>query len=522
MTVVKTEIRSGAYYDSLVLLQLQLALTELPGVLDAGAAMGTEANKAILKNAGLLTPQAEAASPDDLILCVLASTKEIADAALGRTDKFLGGSRKPRATGGAHRPRTLSAALKAAPEANLAVISVAGRYAAREARLALQRGLHVFLFSDNVPLEDEIALKTLARERGLFLMGPDAGTAIVNGVALGFANAVPRGSIGLVAASGTGLQAVTSLVAREGCGVSQAIGVGGRDLKAGVGGLMMLAGLEALQADAETAVIVLISKPPDPLVAEKVLAQVRASIKPAVVCFLGGDAELIRRAGTVPAATLDEAALLAAALARGRDPTEAAARLADRGEELGPRAVAALGRLQPDQRYLRGLFSGGTFCYEALLILRDRIGAVNSNVPLELAQRLPDANRSRGHTCVDLGDDSFTQGRLHPMLDPDLRNRRVVREARDPETAVVLLDVVLGHGVHPDPAGAATGAIREAQTLARNDGREILFVASVCGTEGDPQGLTKQERKLRDAGVLVVESNAAAARLAGLIVGGRS
>ena len=514
---LKTLIKPGVYYDSVTLMRVARELQAVPGIEDAAVWMGTEANKGILAVAGLLSPKARAASAADLIVCVKAADNAAATVALDRVEDLLTQTRTARAPDEEYHPRTLVRALEAMPGANLAVISVAGQYAAREARQALERGLHVLLFSDNVPLEDEIALKSYARQRGLLLMGPDAGTALVNGVALGFANAVPRGNIGLVAASGTGLQGVTSLIAREGGGVSQGIGVGGRDLGAEVGGTMMLAGLEMLQADPETAVIVLISKPPDPSVSGRVLARVRASDKPAVVCFLGSDASAIRKAGAIPAATLEEAALLALALARGQDLTETVARLVGRDKELMPHAVVAQVALRPGQRYVRGLFSGGTFCHEAMLVLRDAIGLVNSNVPLDEACRLSDPNRSAGHTCVDLGADEFTQGRLHPMLDPDLRNRRIVQEARDPETALILLDVVLGYGVHPDPAGAAAEAILRARAVAAAEGRQVVVVASVCGTEGDPQSLTAQEASLREAGVLVVGSNAAAAGLGGMI-----
>lgn len=516
---LQTLIKPGEYHDSVTLMLVAKDLLAMPGIKDAAAWMGTEANKGILDAAGLLAPEAQTASAEDLIVCVNAAGEGKAAAALARVDDLLAQTRAARTAGQAYRPRTLAAALETTPDANLTVISVAGQYAAREARQSLERGLHVLLFSDNVSLKDEITLKTIARQRGLLLMGPDAGTAIINGVALGFANAVPQGDIGLVAASGTGLQGVTSLIAREGGGVSQAIGVGGRDLKAEVGGIMMLAGLEALQADPETVVIVLISKPPAPSVAERMLLQVRVSDKPTVVCFLGSEGKATRNAAAIPAATLEEAALLAVALAQGQDPTKVAARLVGRDEELELQAVVAQSRLRPDQRYVRGLFSGGTFCYEAMLLLQDLIGPVNSNVPLDEAYRLPNANYSVGHTCVDLGEDEFTQGRLHPMLDPDLRNRRIVQEARDPGTAVILLDVVLGYGVHPDPAGAATEAIREAQAAAAAEGRQLVVVASVCGTEGDPQALAKQEAKLRQTGELVVESNAAAAWLAGMVVG---
>jgi FdrA protein len=399
------------------------------------------------------------------------------------------------------------------------VISVAGRYAAREARTALERGLHVLLFSDNVPLEDEIALKRLATDHGLLCMGPDAGTAIINGVALGFANVVPRGCVGLVSASGTGLQGITCGIARAGAGVSQAIGVGGRDLSEPVGGMMMLAGLRALQEDPETGVIVLISKPPAAPVAERVLARVRESAKPAVVCFLGSEPAPIEATGAIAATDLTQAAVAATAVAKGEDPKAALAALGAAATDLIPLAAAEQARLAPGQHALRGLFAGGTFCYEAQLILKVLPEPVRSNAPLVKENRLAQANVSVGHVCMDLGEDEFTQGRLHPMIDPSLRNRRIVQEARDPATAVILLDVVLGYGAHPDPAGAAVSAIRQAQHTAGEAGRHIAFITSVCGTEADPQSLSRQEATLREAGVIVLPpaDNASAARLAGLI-----
>ena len=303
-------------------------------------------------------------------------------------------------------------------------------------------------------------------------------------------------------------------------GITQGIGTGGRDLSEAVGGIMMLEGLKALQADPATKVLLLVSKPPAPAVAEKVLKQLKASAKPAVVCFLGGKARAIREAGGIPAATLEEASHLAAALARGESADEALKRLRAQHQELKKMVKKLVGRLQMRQNYFRGLFSGGTFCYESQLILNAMLskGGVNSNAPVKKKHRLADANKSVGHTAVDLGEDEFTVGRLHPMLDPTLRNRRILHEARDPETAIIFLDMVLGYGAHPDPAGAAVEAIREAQAWLEHERREVLFVASVCGTEGDPQNVLRQEATLRDAGVIVLESNAAATRLAGHIL----
>lgn len=523
---VVTKIIPSAYYDSVTLMLLAKDLLALPGVRDVAAVMGTPANLALMRDAGLWTEAAQAATPNDLVLAVLADDEAAANAALAHAQTALAQRRERKAgEAGAQRPRSLRAAVAQTPGANLAVISVAGCYAAREARQALQRGLHVLLFSDNVSLEDEVALKTLAAERGLLCMGPDAGTAIINGVGLGFANAVPRGPIGIVSAAGTGLQSVSSDIARRGSGVSQAIGTGGRDLSEAVGGRTMLAGLQALQADPDTAVIVLISKPPAEAVAQRLLEQVRASKKPTVVCFLGADPGLIERAGAIPASTLEQAAAIAVALARGEDWCSAVVACDQAPLAYRPQALAEQAKLQPTQRFIRGLFTGGTFCYEAQIIAQGLPDLIYSNAPVHKPAAghtpPPDAVVHGQHVFLDLGADEYTVGRLHPMLDPSLRNRMIVQAADDPEVAVLLLDVVLGYGAHPDPAGEAAQAIQAARARAEAAGRYLPVVAFVCGSEEDPQRLSSQEAKLRAAGALVTASNAQATRVAALILAER-
>jgi succinyl-CoA synthetase alpha subunit len=392
------------------------------------------------------------------------------------------------------------------PEANLALISTPGEYAAAEALKALKLGLHVMIFSANVALEDEIRLKRYAQEHDLLLMGPDCGTAILNGLPLGFANVVRRGDIGLVAASGTGLQQVTCLIDRWGGGVSQAIGTGSHDLTSQVGGITMIQGIRALAADPETKSIVLISKPPAAGVAERVLSAAAESGKPVVVNFIGADPEATRRQRIYSVQTLEAAAAAAVALSQGKEPA---------GEVTAePTLIGVAGRLRPGQRYLRGLFSGGTFCYETLLLLQESLGPVYSNTPLQPAFKLPDVWKSVEHTAIDLGDDQFTQGRPHPMIDFRLRNERLLQEARDPEVAVILFDVVLGYGSNMDPAAELVPAIQAARATAADGGREIAFLGFVCGTQGDPQGLPRQEAQLREAGVMLYESSAQAARVA--------
>lgn len=523
---IATRILPSAYFDSVTLMLVAKELLALPGVRDAAVVMGTPANQGLLRDAGLLTADSAAATPNDLIAAVLADDDASAAAAVAAVDKLLAASRSSQhADNGAPRSRSLRAAVRQAPDANLAVISVAGRYAAREARVALEQGLHVLLFSDNVSVEDEIDLKQRAATHGLLCMGPDAGTAIINGVGLGFANAVPRGPVGIVSAAGTGLQSVSSDVARRGSGVSQAIGTGGRDLSGAVGGQTMLAGIAALQADPATQVIVLVSKPPAATVTDEVLRAAKASAKPVVVCFLGADPGQIEKAGLIPVSTLEQAAAVGVALARGEEWCSPIVACDEAPLAYLPQARAESAQLQPGQRFIHALYSGGTFCYEAQLILRNLPDGLYSNAPVSAAishDIPPNAVVHGHHVILDLGADEYTVGRLHPMLDPSLRNRQIVQTADDPEVAVLLLDVVLGYGAHPDPAGEAAQAIRAAKQQAAAQGRSLPVVAFVCGTEDDPQRLSEQEAKLRQAGALLVQSNAQAARVAALVIAGHS
>jgi FdrA protein len=504
-----TKVIRNFYRDSVSLMQLSSRLAKLPGIAQASAIMASEANLALLREAKLLDGAIDA-GPNDLLIALQGES----DAALGQAIKEAEAAfdQKPAAGGGVRRekPRSLEMGIEEMPGANFALISTPGDYAAAEAMKALRLGLNVMLFSDNVPGSDEVALKRQARDRGLIVMGPDCGTAIIGGIPLGFANVVKRGSIGVVAASGTGLQQVTCLVDGLGEGISQAIGTGGHDLSREVGGITMLQGLEALAGDVQTKVIVLISKPPAKEVADAVLAKARAAGKPVVVAFLGADRQSIAGGNLTPAKTLEDAAHAATFLANGLRPRDQAPQ----------QSIVDLPRPCAGQKYVRGLYSGGTFCYEASLLLGETLSPVYSNTPVGRAERLDDVWQSRANTLVDLGDDVFTRGRPHPMIDHRLCNDRLAKEADDPETAVVLLDVVLGYGSHMDPASEIAPAIRDAKGRAAKAGRNLSVVGFVCGTAGDPQGLARQEAALREAGMILCPSNAQAVRLAARIVGG--
>jgi FdrA protein len=500
-------VKRSAYQDSVSLLLLARALRGAAGVQEAAALMATPANRELLEHSGLLTPEAQAAGPTDLVIAVRADSAEAAAAALEKAEALLHAKQARLATGGRRAPRTLERAARELPGANLALISVPGAFAAMEARKALGLGLHVMLFSDNVPLEEEIRLKRLAVERGLLVMGPDCGSAILNGAPLGFANAVPRGRIGLVAASGTGLQAVTSLLALRGEGVSQAIGVGGRDMTEAVGGLMTLQALEALEADPATELMVLLGKPPAPAVRERVEARLRSGAKPCVIALLG-EAVSTKPDGTIRRVpTLEDAAEAALGLLQGRDWSP---RAFSDPERVRRRMREIRECLLPGPRAIRGLYAGGTLAHEAVLILTPLVGPVATNLMPGSAGR---------HRVTDLGADEFTVGRAHPMLDARLRAKAIQEAGRERDVAVLLLDVVLGYGAAPDPAGDLVPAITAARQAAHEAGRDLSVVASVVGTTQDPQGLHDQTARLAAAGAWVLPSNAQAARAAACIVG---
>lgn len=504
-------VKPSLYKDSVALMRIAEDIQSAATGVQVTLLMGTPANKELLAEAKLLAAALERAGPADLMVVISAPTDAQCNEARHEVDARLTAP-APTAGGSAYAPiprRAMAMAL-GTQTPRLAQISVPGPYAAAEAMKALKAGMHVFLFSDNVPVAQEVAVKQLARRKGLLVMGPDCGTAIIAGVPLGFANVVRRGRIGLVAASGTGLQELTTQIHRLGQGVSHAIGTGGRDTSAEVGGLTMLAGVEALAADAATAIIVIISKPPAASVTREVVSKLNQCGKPAVVLFLG--AQVAAEGSIHPAGTLYEAAAKAVTLAGGSSATAKAT----------TETQASMARqLAGSQRYVRALFSGGTYCSEAQVIWREQGIAAYSNAPLDKARALADPRVSREHSAIDLGDDAFTVGKPHPMIDPSTRIERIAAEANDPSTAVILLDIVLGYGAHADPAGALVPAIRDAQTTATRGGRHLPVVAFVCGTEDDPQRRFAQEEKLCAAGALVAPSSTAAARLAGAIVADR-
>ncbi|QGN37040.1 acyl-CoA synthetase FdrA [Klebsiella oxytoca] len=496
---VKIVIKKNTYFDSVSLMSVSTRANKLDGVEQAFVAMATEMNKGVLKNLGLLTPELDAAKNGDLMIVI--NGKEGAD-----NEQILASIEAlftKKAQSGSHEARyaTLGSAKKHLPESNLAIVSVNGLFAAREARQALQNGLNVMLFSDNVSIEDELQLKQLAHEKGLLMMGPDCGTAIINGAALCFGNAVRRGSIGIVGASGTGSQELSVRIHGFGGGVSQLIGTGGRDLSEKIGGVMMLDAIGMLENDPQTEIIALISKPPAPAVARKVIERARACRKPVVICFPGRDEPPADEPGLQFACSTEEAALKAVLLSGVK---KASLDLPPLNERL---IADVRARLTPQQKYIRGLFCGGTLCDEIMFAVMEKHGDVYSNIQPDPAFRLPDINRSVKHTFLDFGDDDFTNGKPHPMIDPTNRISRLLQEARDPDVGVIVMDFVLGFGSHQDPAGVMLEAIKEAKAIAAAEGRELTILGYVLGTDLDTPSLDKQRQMLSDAGVILASSS---------------
>ena len=498
------EVHRGTYVDSMLLMAATVTMDGCDGVSWAGAAMASARGLADLAAAGFTGGRLEGLGGNDLVLAVRADDDDAAAGALVAGWELLSTEQVAPAGGEDRPPTTIAQAVRRTEGANVAIISVPGEYAALEAHHALTAGLHVLLFSDGVPLEQEIELKDRAAALGLLVMGPGAGTAVLAGTGLCFSNTLgeraPTGAVGVVAAAGTGAQEVSALLARWGVPVSQVIGVGGRDLSEPVAGRMAQLAVRALDADPRTDVVLLVSKPPAASAAARVLAECVTTR--AVAVFLGLDA-VEAPAGVHLSPTLEEGSLVAARLA-GATPPPLTGGLVDRVTT----AVATLG---PDRRTVRGLFSGGTLCYEAQYVLEGMLGPVHSNEPLRKEHAMPAPEGA--HVLLDLGAEEYTRGVPHPMIDLGVRVDALEALIGAPEVAVVLLDVVLGHSSHEDPAAVLAPVC--ARLMA--DGGPVVVV-HVLGTESDPQGYTRQRAALEAVGCLVGETNARAAWAAGAIV----
>lgn len=499
-------VQKNTYVDSLASLLTMSILMDCEGIESAYVGMATESNKQSIKELGLINDEILNARDDDLVLAARAVSREAFEAAVAKSEEKNKSADSTKTT-----YSTVEAAVKANPRANICTISVPGEHAFEVTKQALEQGLHCIVFSAHVPPEQERQMKELAREKGLLCMGPDCGVCNINGTAFVLASICNRGPVGICGASGCGIQHVTAFLHEAGSGVSQAIGTGGADLKEPIGGISMLMGIDALENDPDTEYIVLISRRPADSVLTALLARVKECRKPVVACLIGADRALVEASGAAFADNLDECAQKILALL-GKDL------VFDTDEQITALAREAIDGMSSDQKYVRGLYCGGTYCDEAMVTMQEKIGDIYSNAPLRPELQLADSFVSVGNCVVDYGEEEFTVGKPHPTLEPSMRVPGIVKEGADPEVAVLLLDFILTPPANIDTTGTSIKALRDAMDAAKARGGTLAVVASVLGTDADLQNVTLQRQKLREAGVYVCKSNRQAAQLAGEIV----
>lgn len=506
---VYTQIKKDTYMDSLAALLLSSMMGEEEGIETAYAGMATQGAKNSLRELGMLTEEVMQAGDQDLFLAARASSEEAFLLAAKKAETFAEGSRETMEKKAVYT--TIDQAVRANPAANICTIAVPGEYAFETTKQALQNGLHCIVFSNHVPLSEERKMKELAREKGLLCMGPDCGVANINGAAFVLSSINNRGPVGICGASGCGIQHVAAFLHQAGSGVSQTIGTGGNDLKEEVGGITMLMGIDALEQDPDTEFIVLISRKPSDKVCASVLERVKQCSKKVVVCFLGADRKQVEEAGAIYARDLDDCVLKTLQLVGSDFSFESE-------EEIEQLAEEAVSRMSQEQRYVRGIYCGGTYCDEAMEALKEEIGPVYSNCPLQEEWKLEDSFVSRENCVIDAGEEEFTQGKPHPTLEPSMRLPLIRKEGEDLSTAVILLDFILTPPANSDPAGVTLETLQEAIRKSEERGGRIAVVASVLGTDADLQNVTRQRETLRKAGVYVMKSNRQAAKLAARII----
>lgn len=497
-------VRKNQYYDSVFLMGVSNRLSRMKGVQQTAVLMASEKNKQLLADLGIQGERINSSEPNDLVVAIIADNHQIIESVLAQLDQILQVQEESIPISHIH---TVEEGIAEKPHAGLAMFSIPGEYTYREAMKALEANLNVFIFSSNVPLEEELRLKQYALEHNLLVMGPDCGTSILSGIGIGFANVVRKGTVGVIGPSGTGLQEFTSQVHNAGHGISHAIGTGSHDLSDDIGGITTGMALKALEADDQTEVIAIIAKPPGHRTLLQLIERVKNCTKPIVACFLGEPLLQLRHDNEIILAhTIDDTVQLAIQVIDNLETP----RIRQLTEEECELARETRKKWSTEQRYLRGLFAGGTFCYQSQQILVEKGIEVYSNAPISVKNKLAHPNQSHKHTLIDMGDDFYTLGRPHPMIDGTLRKQRIIAESQDPSVAILLLDFILGYNASSDPVGDLLDAMVEAKQRRISKSGDLTIVASICGTEEDPQELGLQTKMLKEAGVIVFNSNAKA------------
>lgn len=499
--MLRTIINKNTYQDSVVLMLLTNEISAIEGVNKVSIMMGTPANKDIFAGSGLRTEELEEATANDMAIVIDAENDEVVENVLVEVEEFLARQSSGSSTKSEKTIKSWEGALNELPDANLAIVSVPGVYAASVANRALDENLNVFIFSDNVEEEDEVKLKKKAKEKGLLCMGPDCGTGVINSVPIAFTNNINPGRIGIVGASGTGIQEVTTIIHRLGEGVRNAIGTGGRDLSEKVQGLTMLSAIATLAEDDNTEVITIISKPPAEAVRKKIMNYIRTIDKPIVTMFLGEKPEY-HEENLYHAYTLEEAARISVDLLRKQEVKPFQGDQSIKAEDV------------EEGLTIKAYYSGGTLAGEAAMLINESIYSDG-----EMKNEHGYMFKKDGFEVIDLGDDKYTQGKPHPMIDPTVRVQYMEKAMEDKSTSVILFDLVLGYGSHEDMANALAPSIEKLKAQAKLENRNVNFVTTVCGTNKDPQNYENQKRIMEEAGVIVCDTNNMAVEKALSLIG---
>ncbi|MBP7654797.1 acyl-CoA synthetase FdrA [Candidatus Dependentiae bacterium] len=512
--MIKNYIIKNRYFDSVMLMSIANSASKCEGIKNLAAMMATDNNKEVLRNTKMIDKTGEKAEPNDLLVCINAEAESFCEPALKKFKELLDNKSSAENKSDKIELTSIADGIKEYADSNLVLFSIPGPFVKREAKTALSAGKNVMIFSDNVTIDEELELKQIAKQNGLIVMGPDCGTSIINGKGIAFANSMPIGKIGIIGASGTGIQQVSCILANKGYGVKHAIGLGGRDLSKQIGGISMLTAIDAMEKDIDIEIVILISKPPFPEVEKKIFDRLKNYKKKIVVNFLKGDETECKKRRIPFASTLENAANLAISILENKpfEPKEF-----DAEKKEIDQLLKSIRNKTGSSKYVRGLYSGGTLCDEALFIMAQYGLEVFSNIPLTPELKLKNAYESYKNTLVDLGDDEFTKGRPHPMIDYTLRCQRIVEESSKKDTGIILFDIVTGYGSHINPVEPLSEAI----TKSLKNNKNLVFIASICGTSYDIQNINEIKKQLEKLGVIFMPTNAQAAKLTVLALKGK-
>jgi len=505
--------KKNFFRDSVQMMQFSQQLKDEQGVIDAAIVMGTDLNKNTLKKMGLLTEDGISATENDTLITINCQDENSLNNAVQKAEQLLTSD----ITKSKNEFNDLSSALDAFDNANMASLSIPGQFVKEMATELIRKQLHLFVFSDHVPLEDEILLKNLALENNVLFMGPEAGTSILNGTVFGFGNRIRSGSVGIIGASGTGIQESSTMIDLFGEGISHAIGVGGRDLRNDIGGMMTMKTMEVFEDDPNTKAVLLVSKPVGDDVRNKIINKINNFSKKNYVLCLIGDNENREDSAKIKFSKSIQISVLKILKYVNDDAYKKIKDVVRKQVDDSIKLAKSLSSdLNNDQRFVRGFFAGGTLCYESKIILEQMIGKVYSNLSSDDEYSIKGNAASKENTLIDFGEEEFTSARPHPIIDPLLRKNRILEDADDPNVGVIIIDIICGINAAKNTMAFHAETIKKAIENAKEKGRRLSVFAYICGTEKD---VSENELKLlTDSGAKLFTSNALMSFAAALVV----